>query len=148
MTVKAFYCFVSLLVLQSCKSGQAGNKEEAVKQIAQAEKDFAQMAKDKGIAEAFTFYADSNATIRRHNDTLITGRQGIHDFYEAPFFRSATVTWTAEHVEAAEQGDLGYTFGHYTWTATDSSGKKEESKGVFHTVWKKQKDGTWKYIWD
>jgi ketosteroid isomerase-like protein len=30
----------------------------------------------------------------------------------------------------------------------DSVGNKKDFKGIFHTVWKKQKDGSWKYVWD
>jgi len=51
-------------------------------------------------------------------------------------------------VDASETGDMGYTYGKYTWQSKDSSGKVDEAKGVFHTVWKKQKDGSWKYVWD
>ena len=30
----------------------------------------------------------------------------------------------------------------------DSTGKTNENRGAFHTVWKKQKDGSWRYVWD
>ena len=44
--------------------------------------------------------------------------------------------------------DLGYTYGHYTFSYIDSGGNKIENKGVFHTVWKRQSDGTWRFVWD
>jgi ketosteroid isomerase-like protein len=28
------------------------------------------------------------------------------------------------------------------------AGEVGEYQGVFHTVWKRQPDGTWKYVWD
>ena len=37
-----------------------------------------------------------------------------------------------------------HSYGKYIWTSKDASGKEEISKGIFHTVWKKQKDGSWK----
>lgn len=126
------------------KKEMANAKEE----IIQAEKDFAKMSAEKGIAEAFWFYADSMAVIKRQNDTLIHGRDAIRKYYSSDFYKTASVSWSPDFVDVAEEGDMGYTYGKYTWQSKDSTGKLQEFKGVFHTVWKKQQDGTWKYVWD
>ena len=117
-------------------------------EIAKAEKDFEKMAAEKGVPEAFAFYADENATIRRENDTLVTGRENIRKYYEQPSRKNAKVSWTADHIDASGSGDMGYTYGKYSWQSTDSTGKTNEFKGIFSTVWKKQGDGSWKYVWD
>ncbi len=119
-----------------------------MQEIAAVEKSFEKMAADKGIAEAFWFFADSNAVIRQGNDSLIHGKEGIRNFFDTPNFKNATVTWTADFIEASESGDLGYTYGKYEWRSKDSTGKISVNHGVFHSVWKKQKDGSWKYVWD
>ena len=106
------------------------------------------MTADKGIMEAFYFYADSNAIIKRENDTLINGREAIRKYYSAPFYTQASVTWSPDFTDASEQGDMGYTYGKYTWKTKDSTGAMNEYKGVFHTVWRKQADGSWKFVWD
>lgn len=36
----------------------------------------------------------------------------------------------------------------YTYSVTDSTGETKSSSGIFHTVWKRQADGTWKFVWD
>ncbi len=142
-------CFIlSSLLFYSCKTGTSNIREQAKKEIAKAEKDFEKMAGEKGIAEAFWYYADSSAVIRRGGDSVIKGKEGIKKFYSADYFKTAAVKWSPDFVDAAEKGDLGYTFGKYTWEAKDTSGKLTQAKGIFHTVWKKQKDGTWKYVWD
>jgi hypothetical protein len=69
------------------------------------------MAADKGIAEAFYFFADPNATIKRQNDSLIHGKEAIKNFYSAPFYQKATVKWSPDFVQASENGDLGL----YLW---------------------------------
>jgi ketosteroid isomerase-like protein len=135
-------------ILCCCKANSGYLREKSKQEIAQAEKEFEKMAAEKGIAEAFYFFADSNAIIKRQNDTLIKGKENIRNFYSADFFQKASVTWSPDFIDVAENGDLGYTFGKYNWQSKDSSGKTNEFKGVFHTVWKKQKDGTWKYVWD
>ena len=150
---KGSIIFLTLSILLSCSSPKSSNEskpdnENAKQEIEKAEKDFAQMAADKGIAEAFYFFADSNATIKRQNDTLIHGKEAIKIFYSAPFYQKATVKWSPDFVQVSENGDLGYTYGKYVWSSTDSTGKPITFKGVFHTVWKKQPDGSCKYVWD
>lgn len=141
---------IALMLLISCdvKVNTGNQRDDAIKEIKDAEKAFEKMAADKGIAEAFWFYADSNATIKRQNDSLIHGKEQIKQYYSAPFYNSAKVTWSPDFVEASAAGDMGYTYGKYIWQAKDSAGSVSEFKGIFHTVWKKQEDGSWKYLWD
>jgi ketosteroid isomerase-like protein len=51
-------------------------------------------------------------------------------------------------VDVAASGDLAYTYGQYTISSKDENGKEITKSGVFHTVWKQQSDGSWKYVWD
>jgi ketosteroid isomerase-like protein len=140
--------FSLCLLFCSCKTDAGDLQKKANQEIAQAEKDFEKMAAEKGIAEAFEFFADSNAVIKRSGDSVIRGKGNIRKFYSAEYFKAASVKWSPDFVDASEKGDLGYTYGKYTWRSKDSAGKLNESKGIFHTVWKKQKDGSWKYVWD
>ncbi|HLA54616.1 MAG TPA: DUF4440 domain-containing protein [Flavobacterium sp.] len=117
-------------------------------EIFAAEKAFCDMAKDKGIADAFYFYADENAVIKRQNDTMIKGRENIRKFYDNPQIKRASVAWKPSLVSVSESGDLGYSYGNYIWTSKNEKGEPKTSTGVFHTVWKRQKDGSWKYVWD
>ncbi len=106
------------------------------------------MAAEKGMAEAFSFFADSNAIIKSGNDPIIHGKEGIKNYYAALYSKTATVNWFPDFIDVASAGDMAYTYGKYLWQSKDSSGKVKESAGVFHTVWKKQQDGSWKYVWD
>jgi ketosteroid isomerase-like protein len=147
--IKLLSAVLTCLCLYACETGQNNALRELAKTgIGEAEKDFAKMAAENGIAKAFEFYADSNATIRRGRDSLIHGKEGIRNFYSADYFKTATVTWSPDFIDASQNGDMGYTYGKYTWQSKDSSGRINEAKGIFHTVWKKQKDGSWKYVWD
>ncbi|MGC4034817.1 MAG: nuclear transport factor 2 family protein [Chitinophagaceae bacterium] len=141
-------CITCCCILVSCSNNQTGLREKSKTEIAAAEKEFEKMAAEKGIAEAFETFADTNATIKRQNDTLITGKKNIRNYYNADFYKTASVKWSPDFVDASESGDMGYTFGKYTWQSKDSTGKTNEYHGIFHTVWKKQNDGSWKYVWD
>jgi ketosteroid isomerase-like protein len=139
----------SCSIFCSCNSAHDDSlREKAKTDIAQAEKDFEKMAKEKGIADAFWYYADSNATIKRQNDTLIHGKNNIRNYYSGDFYKTASVSWSPDFIDASSDGNMGYTYGKYSWRSGDSTGKVNEFKGVFHTVWKKQSDGSWKYTWD
>ncbi|MBK5285211.1 MAG: DUF4440 domain-containing protein [Bacteroidia bacterium] len=118
------------------------------KEIMKTEKEFEAATKRKGIAEAFYFYADEWAVIKRANDTLIKGNENIKRYYENPVYENAEVNWAPDFVDVSLDGTIGYTYGKYHCIIKDTDGKETEYKGVFHTVWKKQSDGSWKYVWD
>lgn len=143
-----FLLVIIALGISTCTSEKQDQKKQATTEIAAAEKAFEKMAAEKGIAAAFWFYADTAAVIKRGNDSLIRGKEGIRNFYSAPYFTSARVRWSPDLIEASGSGDMGYTYGRYEWISTDSLGAEDTSTGVFHTVWKKQTDGSWKYTWD
>jgi ketosteroid isomerase-like protein len=117
-------------------------------QIVKTEKDFEKTVAEKGLAEGFYQFADSNAVIKREHDTLIIGKTNIKNYYLNQKYQSASVTWSPDAVTISDAGDMASTYGKYVWTSKDATGKEQVSKGIFHTVWKKQKNGSWKYIWD
>ena len=145
---KIVFCTLSLLLLSCTKKTEVKNPEVSKAEIAKAEDDFKNLSQSKGIAAAFYAFADDNAVIKRENDSLIKGKENIKTYYSNPKFLKAGVTWKPDFIAVSDDGTLGYTYGKYVWTATDSLGNKKEFKGRFHTVWKKQKDGSWKYVWD
>ena len=123
-------------------------KEDMEQQIRNTEKAFEQMAHEKGIVEAFYYFADQNAVIKRENDTLIKGKENIKNYYLNKNLSRASVSWTPDFVDVSECGVLGYTYGKYVWKFANNIGDTTEYKGIFHTIWKKQADNTWKYVWD
>ncbi len=137
------------MVLSGCSPKPKPKNLTYVKlEIVKAEKDFEKIAAQNGLAEGFYQFADSNAVIKREHDSLIIGKSNIKNYYLNPKYQNATVTWTPDAVTVSDAGDMASTYGKYTWTFKDIAGKEQIFKGVFHTVWKKQKDGSWKYIWD
>lgn len=53
-----------------------------------------------------------------------------------------------EKSKVSKSGDIAYTYGKYVWEFTNEAGAVKQVRGVFHTVWKKQNDGSWKNVWD
>jgi ketosteroid isomerase-like protein len=145
--MKALILLIPVMLLFA-GSAHSQSKEEIKKEILQTEKAFEKMTSEKGIGEAFYHFADKNAIIKRENDTLISGNENIKIYYQKKGLKDATVTWTPDFIDVSESGDLGYTYGKFIWKIKGDDGKILEYKGVFHTVWKRQNDNSWKYVWD
>lgn len=139
---------VLVVIAQACENKSTDKliaqwKEE----IVQTEIDFSDMAGREGIPEAFLAYAAKDAVLIRDNN-LIVGWEAIKSRFEGQAQGNIKLKWSPEFVDVAESGDLGYTYGYYTITSTDSLGSQSEQRGVFHTVWKKQSNGDWRFVWD
>jgi ketosteroid isomerase-like protein len=139
---------LALLLLFITGCDQPIDKETVKNEILQTEKAFAQMTAEKGIAEAFFFYAAENAVIKRENDTLVVGKDQIRAYYDTEGNKNAIVNWSPDFIEVSNDGTMAYTYGKYLWKFKGEKGDTIEYKGVFHTVWKRQSDNSWKYVWD
>ncbi len=136
---------ICLPAIVSCK--QTVNIEGVKNEILQTERAFEKMVSEKGMAEAFYYFADENAAIRRGNDSLIIGKENIRLYYGKNANPNAKLSWTPDFIGVSDCGTLGYTYGKYVYTIQDTTGKNIEHKGIFHTVWKKQ-NNYWRYVWD
>ena len=116
-------------------------------EILDTEAQFLEMVNQKGLKEGFVYFAAEDATIRR-GGKLIHGKDSIVQFYKEQNLDNVTLSWKPDFVQVAESGDLGYTYGKYKYSETDSLGMTNVSDGIFQTIWKKQKNGKWKYAWD
>ncbi|MFB6320662.1 YybH family protein [Saccharicrinis sp. FJH54] len=134
----------AIFILVSCCPDKKSTKDEILK----VEKEFELKIAESGMAEAFYTFADENAVIKRVNDTLITGKENIKSYYTDRAIDPLSLTWTPEFVDVSDDGTLAYTYGKYIWKDLSETNDTLEFTGVFHTVWKKQKDGSWKYVWD
>ncbi len=131
----------------ACSTPPADLSEVAQAEILQAEADFAAMAQKEGVPSAFETFAAEDGVIHRNN-LIIEGKQAIADFYHNGNWKNTTLNWVPDKVVASKSGDLGYTYGRFLYSTQDSTGQTNTVEGIFHTVWKKQPDGHWRFVWD
>jgi ketosteroid isomerase-like protein len=125
---------------------QDNHKIETLKnEIRQTEKAFADMVAKEGLHKAFTHFAADDAVLLRQ-EKLIVGKAAIDEYYDGA--DATGLAWEPDHIDVAESGELAYTYGHYTNTYENENGEKQQSTGIFHTIWKRQPDGSWKFVWD
>jgi len=58
------------------------------------------------------------------------------------------LTWKPVYADMAASGDLGYTYGTFEFRSRDKDGKLTVEYGKYVSIWKKQKDGSWKVVMD
>ena len=145
--------FLLLVLLFSCNNNanvaQEQNLTKWKQEIMDVEHAFAQLVLEKGIPEGFLAFAAEDMATRK-NGKLIEGRQALKAFYEQeePSPNNVVLSWEPDFIDVAASGDLAYTYGPYLYTITDTLGNVRENKGYFHTVWKRQSNGEWKFVWD
>lgn len=105
---------------------------------------FSRMSAVKGMKNAFIEYIDSNGVLLRANRLPIVGANAI-DYLLQEDDTTYTLTWEPHFAEAASSGDLGYTYGIYQLHV---KAKDTNLYGTYVSIWKKQRDGKWKFVLD
>ncbi|NER10394.1 Ketosteroid isomerase homolog [Muriicola jejuensis] len=150
MNIKFPTYLLLLFIFASCgEKTQQGSTDQWKQEIIETEKRFAQMAAEEGIREAFLSFAAEDAVLMR-NDSLVVGIKAITEYLntQAPADSNMSLEWKPDFTDVSSSGDLGYTYGKFIFSMADSTGNRVERTGVFHTVWKRQEDGTWRFVWD
>lgn len=137
-----------LLCQAGCTSHNDRDAEIAVERerLFRTDAEFSDLSEQKGAREAFASYCTDDATILPTNGSPVTGKDSIRALMSDS---SGTVlTWKPAKAEVAGSGDLGYTWGMYEVHGRNDAGKPSSRYGKYLTVWKKQQDGSWKFIVD
>ena len=136
-----------VIVLAGCNSSDM-EKEKWKTEILETEREFSELAQKEGIGNAFAKFAADEAVLMRNNN-LVIGKEGLLSYYSETMENTdAKLSWKPEFIDVSTSGDLGYTYGYYTFTVKDTLDNDIVTQGVFHTVWKRQDDGSWKFVWD
>ena len=116
--------------------------------IMKADADFAQSVAQRNRERFLTFLADvttfdgGSPDELRGPDAVL---KGWSDFFDA---KGPTLAWTPTHGEVIGAGDVGFTTGTALLKGTRPDGTPVERRSEYLTIWKKQKDGSWKVIFD
>lgn len=136
-----------LTLITSCKNIEQPTTDVWKEEILAVEAAFDSVAQKNGLPIAFKTYAAPDGVIRRGKN-IIQGKEAIFSWYTEDSLPNETLSWKPDFVDVSSSGDMGYTYGSYVFTSTDSAGTKKERTGKFHTVWKRQPDGSWKFVYD
>lgn len=111
--------------------------------LLEADRAFARMAQEKGVGAAFGAYAANPSVKFDHPKVKITP-----DELAATFPPETKLDWEPVEGDMAASGDLGYTWGRWTATVPAKDGGTRQITGKYVSIWKKQPDGSWKFVLD
>lgn len=133
-------CFalaISSLVTAQKTSVRKQNREALV----QMEHDFARAAATKGTRDAFLeFIADDGILFQ---PGPINGKK----FWTERQPRKGLLSWEPIFADVSRAGDLGYTTGPWEFRQNGAD-DQPVAFGQYFTIWKKQSDGSWKFVLD
>lgn len=134
-----------LLPLLACEEVESREDRRALLAV---DRDFAERVEKQGFRVMEDFY-DEDAVYMPSFAPTVEGREKILDSYR-PYFDSTTMklTWTPVRAEVSRARDMGWTTGTYVFTRQDDKGNTIVRNGRYVTIWKKQRDGTWKAALD
>lgn len=119
----------------------------AAMKLMNIDREFSKLSIEQGAPSAFAEYADTGVIKFEKGTAPIVGRDRMIESFEM-WPEGAELRWEPFYAEISESEDLGYTLGHYYFLMTDSSGETHSSEGNYVTIWKKQTDGQWKFVFD
>jgi ketosteroid isomerase-like protein len=119
----------------------------AASALVRADEEFSADAQRLGVAAAFVKWAAPDARMLPAGQDVVSGLDAVRK-HMASFPVKATLSWKPFHADLAASGDLGYTLGTYELRSTDEAGKEKVSHGKYCSVWKRQPDGTWRWVVD
>lgn len=96
-----------------------------------------------GYQKAFIEFAHDSVVLLKPKRMPIVGKQSLIDSYRSLNDSNHVLIWKPVKAIIAESGELGYTYGFWTFVA-----KGDTSHGTYLTIWKKDANGRWKYIAD
>ena len=115
--------------------------------IRAADSDFSRDAARLGTGTAFGRYAADDAQIFSPLGEFVTGPGAITASFSPPIGKSS-FSWYPVEGWLAKSGDLGFTVGNAVFEGERDDGTPVVRYSKYLTVWKRQRDGGWRYVVD
>lgn len=125
----------------------AVDKEKLKAELVRTEAEFFQHALAHGFGAGLRDYMAADGFIA---NSLVLGREAqvakVNAEQQSGKARPSVIHWKPLRADVSDSGDLGY-----TWGAAESGPTKDgpfKPYGIYVTIWKRQPDGKWKFVYD
>ena len=136
-----------MIIIHGCTTAQKQDPESLKQEIGAVEKAFNDYAQAYSVKEAFLKFAHKDAVLNRR-DSIIDGKEAIENYFDSQTLKNVSLEWKPDFIDVSSSGDMAYTYGKYTFNATAPDSTEINASGIFHTVWKRNENGEWKYVYD
>ena len=138
---------VVFIVVPNTHPFASASQKVSAETLRQLEGEFMKAAAERGSTGYMSFYADDAVEVP-NGAPLITGKVNIGKTMGFLDDKTNHLTWTPVGADISASGDLGYTYGTYEFSSLGKDGKAVIDHGKYTSIWKKQKDGSWKVVLD
>jgi ketosteroid isomerase-like protein len=138
---------VATIAIPASRPPVAASPKVTVDTLKRLEGEFMKAAAEKGSKGYLSYYADEAVEVP-NGGPVISGKVNIAPgmrFLDEP---DNLLAWTPLGGDVSAAGDLGYTYGTFEFHSKDKDGKTHVEYGKYTSVWKVQKDGSWKVVLD
>ena len=108
---------------------------------------FCSMAKTQGLLAAFQHFAAPDVAFIDTDPRKWRGPAAVLERI-GPDQPGVNLNWSASFTDVSDDGTLGYNYGRYELKQTKPDGTVSVHTGWFLTIWKRQPDGSWRYVMD
>jgi ketosteroid isomerase-like protein len=123
-----------------------GRREAAAIAARRADSAFAAAGERDGLTAAFSGYVAPTGVLFAGGE-LVVGPDQVREFYRAQA-PGSTLNWQPVFADGSESGELAVTVGESIFTGRGPTGAVVQRFGKYLTVWKRQPDGSWKFLVD
>jgi len=138
---------VAPIVFPSPHATVSASPKATAESLKRLEGEFMNAASERGSQGYMSYYADDAAEVP-NGAAIIHGKVEIAKGMGFLDDKSNQLIWTPVGADIASSGDLGYTYGTYEFHSKDKDGKPSVEYGKYTSIWKLQKDGSWKVVLD
>jgi len=138
---------VATIALPIARPAVSASPKATAEILKRLEGEFMKAAAEKGSQGYMSYYADDSVEVP-NGAPLIQGKAEIAKGMGFLDDKNNQLIWTPVGADISSSGDLGYTYGNYEFHAKDKEGKPVVQYGKYTSIWKLQKDGSWKVVLD
>lgn len=146
LVVVAVLMFASFSLAQAGPSTPDMSSKADEAMLMKMDSDFAKATQERRL-DGWMEYMAEDVVLRRGQNVI--GRDAVKaaiaDDWANPKHK---LDWHPVAAHMAAGGRVGYTWGKWSGEFPDKDGKVTKRTGDYITIWGKQKDGSWKVIWD
>lgn len=139
-------CWKALLITSALIATQA-HASEASDALLNADRAMATQSRAIGFGPALAKTMGADARKFDRGSPPAIGRESILAVL-AKYDSDLQLDWTPDEAVVAKSGELGYTWGHFVAKSHNKKGELETDYGVYMDVWRRDDDGTWRWIAD
>jgi ketosteroid isomerase-like protein len=147
LSVLAVAFLVATLVLPIAQPTVLASPKATAETLKQLEAEFMKTAADKGSEGYMSYYADNSVELP-NGGAAIQGKVNIAKGMGFLDDKNNRLVWTPVGADISASGDLGYTYGTFEFHSKNKEGMPTVEYGKYTSVWKLQKDGSWKVVLD